>query len=67
MCLYGAGKHRVTPCRKFVCIVCGHIFDEAQGDPDSGPAPGTRREEVPADWCCPECGTEKDFYERLDG
>jgi rubredoxin len=45
--------------RKFVCQVCGHVYDEEKGDPDSGLAPGTRWEDVPADWCCPECGAAK--------
>jgi rubredoxin-NAD+ reductase len=48
--------------RKFVCDVCGHVYDEALGDAESGLAPGTRWEEIPEDWTCPDCGaTKADF------
>lgn len=45
--------------RKWRCIICNHIYDEAEGDPDSGIPPGTKMEDVPDDWCCPDCGAEK--------
>ena len=45
--------------RKFTCRVCGHVYDEAVGDPASGIAAGTRWEDIPADWRCPECGAAK--------
>ena len=48
--------------RKYQCGVCGHIYDEAEGDEDSGIAPGTRWEDIPDDWRCPECGAEKSEY-----
>jgi rubredoxin len=48
--------------RKFVCNVCGHEYDEALGDAAAGLAPGTRWEDIPDDWMCPECGaTKADF------
>ena len=48
--------------RKFICQICDHVYDEEKGDPDSGLAPGTRWEDIPADWSCPECGaTKADF------
>lgn len=43
----------------YMCVVCGVIYDEAAGWPDEGIAPGTRWEEVPEDWRCPECGVGK--------
>ena len=50
------------PFRKFHCRVCGHLYDEALGDPDSGIAPGTRWEDIPESWSCPQCGvTKSDF------
>jgi rubredoxin len=52
--------------RKYECTVCGHIYDEALGDPDSGIAPGTLWEDVPDDWRCPECGVAKSEYELMD-
>ncbi len=52
--------------RKYVCVVCGYIYDEAEGDPDGGLPPGTRFEDIPDDWVCPECGVTKDDFEPLD-
>lgn len=49
--------------RQYRCTICGHIYDEAQGDPDSGIAPGTRWEDIPADWFCPECQAGKSDFE----
>lgn len=44
------------------CTICGFIYVEADGDPDSGIAPGTRWEDIPDDWICPDCGaTKSDF------
>ena len=48
--------------KKWQCYFCGYIYDEAEGDPDSGIAAGTRWEDIPADWLCPSCGaTKADF------
>lgn len=52
--------------RKYVCVVCGYIYDEAQGDPDGGLPPGTRFDDIPDDWICPECGVTKDDFEPLE-
>jgi rubredoxin-NAD+ reductase len=52
--------------KKYVCDICGHIYDEADGDEGSGIEPGTRWEDVPDDWRCPECGAEKSEYILLD-
>ncbi len=49
--------------KKYVCTVCGYVYDEADGDPDSGIAPGTKWEDVPEDWVCPVCGASKDQFE----
>lgn len=47
---------------KWVCITCGHIYDEALGDEAEGFPPGTRFEDIPDDWCCPDCGATKEDY-----
>ena len=48
--------------KRYQCMVCSHIYDPAQGDPDTGIAPGTRFEDIPDDWVCPDCGaTKADF------
>jgi rubredoxin len=49
----------------WICLSCGFIYDEALGLPDEGIAPGTRWEDVPADWYCPQCGTSKDDIEMV--
>jgi len=49
--------------KKYQCDICGHIYDEAEGDPDSGIAPGTLWKDIPDDWRCPECGAEKSEFE----
>lgn len=51
-----------TELRTFVCGVCGHVFDPAAGDPEHGIPPGTRWEDLPADWACPVCGAGKDAF-----
>ena len=52
--------------KKWECIVCGWVYDEAKGDPESGLAPGTRWEDVPDDWICPDCGVGKDDFEMIE-
>ncbi|KAB2319604.1 rubredoxin [Betaproteobacteria bacterium SCN1] len=49
--------------RKWTCAVCDYVYDEETGDPDHGLVPGTRYEDIPDDWSCPDCGvTKADFY-----
>lgn len=48
---------------RYICSVCGYVYDEAAGDPDSGVAPGTKWEDVPEDYVCPMCGVGKDMFE----
>ena len=52
--------------KKYMCIICGFIYDEALGRPEDGIAPGTPWEEVPDTWCCPDCGASKDDFEMLE-
>ena len=54
-----------APFKTWMCLVCGFIYDEAQGHPEDGIAPGTRWEDVPANWACPECGARKDYFEMV--
>ena len=48
---------------KYVCTVCGYIYDPALGDPENGVAVGTAFEDLPDDWVCPVCGADKDQFE----
>ena len=49
---------------RYVCLICGYIYDEEQGDPDGGVDPGTKWDDVPDDWVCPVCGAGKDDFEK---
>ena len=51
---------------KYVCDVCGYIYDPAVGDPDNGIEPGTAFEDLPEDWLCPLCGVGKDEFSKVD-
>ncbi len=52
--------------KTYQCIVCGYIYDEAQGDPEHGIAPGTVWANVPEDWECPDCGVAKADFEMVE-
>lgn len=49
--------------KKYVCTVCGWVYDPTIGDPDGGILPGTAFEEIPDDWVCPLCGVGKEDFE----
>ncbi len=48
---------------RYVCKVCGYVYDPDEGDSDSGIKPGTKFEDLPDDWVCPVCGAGKDEFE----
>lgn len=50
---------------RYQCSVCGYIYDEEEGDPDSNVPPGTKWDELPEDWVCPVCGAAKDQFEKV--
>ncbi len=52
--------------RKWMCVVCGFIYDEALGVPEEGIEPGTRWADVPDTWTCPDCGATKDDFEMIE-
>ena len=51
--------------KKYKCLLCGYIYDPAEGDADNSIAPGTAFEDLPDDWVCPECGAAKTEFEPL--
>ena len=51
---------------RYVCNICGFIYDPQAGDLDSGISPGTPFEDIPDDWVCPECGAVKDQFTIID-
>lgn len=52
---------------KYRCVVCSYIYDPAVGDPNSGIESGTSFEQLPDSWVCPECGVDKDQFEKVSG
>lgn len=52
---------------KFKCLICGYTYDEADGLPEKGIAPGTKWEDIPQDFICPLCGAPKTAFEELKG
>jgi len=49
---------------KWVCQVCGYVYDPAVGDDEGGIPSGTSFEDLPEDWNCPICGAGKDDFEK---
>lgn len=58
----GAEDKGAEAMTKYVCNICGYVYDPAAGDPDNGVPPGTAFEDIPGDWVCPVCGASKDEF-----
>ena len=52
--------------KEWQCTICGFVYDESEGLPEEGMAPGTRREDIPEDWVCPDCGAAKSDFEMIE-
>ena len=52
--------------KKYMCLICGFIYDEALGLPDEGIAPGTKWADIPLSWRCPDCGSGKEDFEMVE-
>jgi rubredoxin len=52
--------------QKYICEVCDYIYDPKLGDPENGIATGTKFEDIPEDWTCPDCGVGKDDFTKLE-
>jgi len=50
---------------KWKCTICGYIYDEEKGEPAQDILPGTKFEDIPDDWVCPECGAGKEDFEKM--
>ncbi|MGR6138706.1 rubredoxin [Stenotrophomonas maltophilia group sp. LNF259] len=55
-----------TTLRTWMCVVCGFLYSEAEGLPGEGIAPGTRWEDIPETWTCPDCGVTKADFEMVE-
>ncbi|MFC1608159.1 rubredoxin [Candidatus Latescibacterota bacterium] len=52
--------------QKYVCVLCGYVYDPKFGDEKNGVAAGTAFKDIPDDWVCPLCGAGKDDFEPTD-
>jgi rubredoxin len=52
--------------KTYICVICGYIYDEATGDPDHGLVPGTRWQDIPDNWKCPDCSAMKEDFEMVE-
>ncbi len=48
--------------KRYICGVCGYVYDPEKGDPDNGIPPATPFEKLPDNWVCPICGASKDMF-----
>ena len=55
-----------TEYKTYMCLICGWLYNEAEGCPEDGIPPGTRWEDVPIDCTCPECKARKDNFEMVE-
>ena len=51
--------------RRYMCAICGFVYDEEKGLPEEGIAPKTEWDEIPQDWVCPECGARKEDFKMI--
>ena len=58
--------HTEASMKAYMCLICGHVYDEEEGDPEAGIAPGTRWDDVPLSWRCPDCGAGKEDFEMVE-
>ncbi len=52
--------------KSYMCVICGYVYEEEKGDPNAGIAAGTRWEDVPLSWRCPDCGAGKEDFEMVE-
>lgn len=52
--------------KKYMCLLCGFIYDEALGSPQEGIQAGTKWDDIPITWRCPDCGAMKDDFEMVE-
>lgn len=54
------------PYKRYLCLLCGFVYDEAAGWPEDGIVPGTYWEDVPSDWLCPDCRAMKEDFQMIE-
>ena len=55
-----------APYKTLQCATCGFVYNEAEGLPEEGFPAGTRWEDIPAKWECPDCGMSKAQFEMVE-
>jgi rubredoxin len=55
-----------TAYKTYMCLICGFVYEEAKGLPEEGLPAGTRWEDIPMNWVCPECGARKEDFEMIE-
>ncbi len=73
-CGHNFSPHRSTPdtmseapeYRSYMCLICGFVYHERDGMPEDGIPPGTRWEDIPLSWRCPDCGAGREDFELLE-
>lgn len=51
---------------KYICDLCGYVYDPEEGDPDNGVKAGTPFDKLPEDWVCPLCGAATSEFSKQD-
>jgi rubredoxin len=62
----GTGSQARSEMKAYMCVICGYVYEEEAGDPESGIEPGTRWADVPLTWRCPDCGAGKEDFEMVE-
>lgn len=52
--------------KKYICNICGYIYDPETGDEEASIPPGALFEDLPDDWACPVCGVGKEDFSVLE-
>ena len=52
--------------KQYMCVICGFVYEEEKGWPEEGIEPGTKWDDVPSDWICPECAATKADFEMIE-
>ena len=52
--------------KSYMCLICGFVYDEAVGIPEQGIPAGTRWNDIPLSWSCPDCSAGKEDFEMVE-
>jgi len=62
----GLNKVSENNYKVWMCIICGWVYEEEKGAPEEGIEPGTRWEDIPEDWICPDCAAGKEDFDMIE-